>query len=164
MLLDNGRTGILGGESRDILKCIRCGACMNVCPVYRTVGGHTYGWTYPGPMGLILTTLLTGMAKSHPVVDASTLCGACEEVCPVRVPLVPLILQLRRRKVLEGFSAPKERRGMALFGRASSSPFLFSLGQRLAGRFWPVVRALGGKDVAGRMPAPAKIPFRRKPS
>lgn len=164
VLLDNGRTGILGGESRDILKCIRCGACMNVCPVYRTVGGHTYGWTYPGPMGLILTTLLTGMAKSHPVVDASTLCGACEEVCPVRVPLVPLILQLRRRKVREGFSDPKERRGMALFGRAASSPFLFSLGQRLAGRFWPVVRALGGKDVAGRMPAPAKIPFRRKPS
>ncbi|HEX9205936.1 MAG TPA: LutB/LldF family L-lactate oxidation iron-sulfur protein [Candidatus Deferrimicrobiaceae bacterium] len=162
VLLDNGRTGILAGESRDILKCIRCGACMNVCPVYRAVGGHSYGWTYPGPMGLILTALLTGMEKSHPVVDASTLCGACEEVCPVRVPLVPLILGLRRRKVREGFADPAERRGMALFSRAAASPALFSLGQRLAGLFWPVARLLGGKDVAGRIPPPAKRPFRRK--
>jgi L-lactate dehydrogenase complex protein LldF len=162
VLLDNGRTEILAGESRHILKCIRCGACMNVCPVYRTVGGHAYGWTYPGPMGLILTTLLTGMAKSHPVVDASTLCGACEEVCPVRVPLVSLILGLRRRKVREGFSPPGERRGMALFGKASASPFLYSLGQRLAGLFWPAVRAIGGKDVAGRLPPPARVPLRRR--
>jgi L-lactate dehydrogenase complex protein LldF len=162
VLVDNGRTEILAGESRDILKCIRCGACMNVCPVYRTVGGHAYGWTYPGPMGLILTTLLTGMAKSHPLVDASTLCGACEEVCPVRVPLVPLILKLRQRKVREGFSAPRERRGMAMFAAAAASPRLFALGQRLAGLFWPLLRVLGGKDVAGRLPAPASSPFRRK--
>lgn len=162
VLLDNGRTGILSGESRDILKCIRCGACMNVCPVYRTVGGHSYGWTYPGPMGLILTTLLTGMRKSHPLVDASTLCGACVEVCPVRVPLVDLILGLRQRKVREGFVDPRERRGMEAFGRVAASPTLFALGQRLVGAFWPVVRALGGKDVAGRMPVPAKTPLRRR--
>jgi len=162
VLLDNGRTEILAGESRDILKCIRCGACMNVCPVYRTVGGHAYGWTYPGPMGMILTTVLTGMKKSHPLVDASTLCGACGEVCPVRVPLVDLILGLRRCKVREGFADPRERRGMEAFGKAAASPALFALGQRLAGAFWPVVRALGGKDVAGRMPAPAKIPLRRR--
>jgi L-lactate dehydrogenase complex protein LldF len=162
VLLDNGRTEILAGESRDILKCIRCGACMNVCPVYRTVGGHAYGWTYPGPMGMVLTTLLTGMKKSHPLVDASTLCGACVDVCPVRVPLVDLILGLRRRKVREGFADARERRGMAIFGRAAASPALFALGQRLAGPFWSVVRALGGKDVAGRMPAPAKTPLRRR--
>jgi len=162
VLLDNGRTEILAGESRDILKCIRCGACMNVCPVYRTVGGHAYGWTYPGPMGMILTTLLTGMMKSHPLVDASTLCGACVDVCPVRVPLVELILGLRRRKVREGFADPRERRGMEAFGRAAASPALFALGQRLAGLLWPVVRSLGGKDVAGRMPAPANPPLRRR--
>lgn len=162
VLLDNGRTGILSGESRDILKCIRCGACMNVCPVYRMVGGHSYGWTYPGPMGLILTTLLTGMRKSHPLVDASTLCGACVEVCPVRVPLVDLILGLRQRKVREGFADPRERRGMEAFGRVAASPALFALGQRVAGAFWPVVRALGGKNVTGRMPAPAKTPLRRR--
>ncbi len=162
VLLDNGRTEILAGESRDILKCIRCGACMNVCPVYRAVGGHAYGWTYPGPMGIVLTTLLTGMKKSHPLVDASTLCGACVEVCPVRVPLVDLILGLRRRKVREGFAHPAERRGMEAFGKVAASPALFGLGQRLAGAFWPVVRALGGKEVAGRMPAPAKTPLRRR--
>ena len=113
-------------------------------------------------MGLILTTLLTGMAKSHPLVDASTVCGACVEVCPVRVPLVDLILQLRRRKVREGFSDAATMRGMALFGKAAASPALFALGQRLAGAFWPLVRALGGKDVAGRMPPPAKTPFHRR--
>ncbi len=111
---------------------------------------------------MILTTLLTGMRKSHPLVDASTLCGACVEVCPVRVPLVELILGLRRRKVREGFADPRERRGMEAFGRAAASPSLFALGQRLAGLLWPVVRSLGGRDVAGRMPAPAKTPLRRR--
>jgi len=113
-------------------------------------------------MGIVLTTLRRGMKKSHPRVDASTLCGACVEVCTVRVPLAELILGLRQRKVREGFSDPKEMRGMALFGKTAASPALFALGQRLAGAFWPVVRALGGKDVAGRMPAPAKTPLRRR--
>jgi L-lactate dehydrogenase complex protein LldF len=162
VLLDNGRTQIRAGESREILKCIRCGACMNVCPVYRTVGGHSYGWIYPGPMGLILTNLLTGMAKSHPLVDASTLCGACVEVCPVRIPLVPIILQLRRRRVREGFSDPREKRGMALFAKAAASPGLFGLGQRLARLFWPFVRSVGGRDVVGRLPEPARVPYRRR--
>ena len=86
VLLDNGRTEILGGDFREILKCIRCSACLNVCPVYRVVGGHAYGSTYSGPMGIILTELLDGMDKAHPLVDATTLCGACVDVCPVRVP------------------------------------------------------------------------------
>jgi len=90
------------------------------------------------------------------------LCGACVEVCPVRVPIADLILGLRRRKVRERFADPQERRGMEAFGKAVSSPLLFALGQRLAAAFWPVVRALGGKDVAGRMPAPAKTPLRRR--
>src|SRR3970040_2706167 len=98
------------------------GACMNVCPVYRTVGGHSYGWTYPGPMGVVLTTLLTGMKNAHPLVEASTLCGACVEVCPVRVPLVDQFLALRQRKVREGVSDPAEKGGMGLFGAAGRSP------------------------------------------
>jgi len=162
VLLDNGRAEILSGECREILKCIRCGACMNVCPVYRTVGGHSYGWTYPGPMGIVLTTLLTGMAKSHPLVDASTLCGACVEVCPVRIPLVDLFLKLRERRVREGFSKPMEKRGMRVFGKAAASPSLFSAGQFLSRTFWPLVRAFGGKDVAGRLPRPANVPFHRQ--
>jgi L-lactate dehydrogenase complex protein LldF len=144
------------------LKCIRCGACMNVCPVYRTVGGHSYGWTYPGPMGVVLTTLLTGMKKSHPLVDASTLCGACVEVCPVRVPLVDHFLALRQRRVREGFSAPMEKRGMRLFGAAAKSPALFAMGQRFSRAFWPLLRKIGGEKVAGRLPAPAAKPLRRR--
>ena len=162
VLLDNGRTDILAGECREMLKCIRCGACMNVCPVYRTVGGHAYGWTYPGPMGIILTTLLTGMANSHPLVDASTLCGACVEVCPVRIPLVPLILKLRERKVLEGYAKTMERQGMRLFGAAARSPLLFSLGERLSRFFWPLIRRFGGANVAGRLPEPAEQTFHVK--
>jgi L-lactate dehydrogenase complex protein LldF len=162
VLLDNGRSEILSGECREILKCIRCGACMNVCPVYRTVGGHSYGWTYPGPMGIVFTTLLTGMAKSHPLLDASTLCGACVEVCPVQIPLVDLFLKLREHRVREGFSKPVERRGMRVFGKVAASPSLFFAGQFLSRTFWPLVRAFGGKDVAGRLPRPANVPFHRR--
>jgi len=162
VLLDNGRSGILEGDCREMLKCIRCGACMNVCPVYRTVGGHAYGWTYPGPMGIVLTTLLTGMAGSHPLVDASTLCGACNDACPVKVPLQEMILRQRNRRVSEGFSPATLSMGMSLFGAAVKWPMLFSFGERLASRFWSILRLVGGENVAGRLPRPAKIPFSRR--
>jgi len=162
VLLDNGRSAILTDECREILKCIKCGACINVCPVYRTVGGHAYGWTYPGPMGIILTTLITGLANSHPLVDASTFCGACDEVCPVKIPLVELIHKLRVRRVSEGLSPVKEKLGMRVFEAAARSPFLFSSGEGLAKIFWPVISSLGGDDVAGRLPEPVKMPFRRR--
>jgi L-lactate dehydrogenase complex protein LldF len=162
VLLDGGRSRILEGECREMLKCIRCGACMNVCPVYRTVGGHAYGWTYPGPMGLILTTLLTGMERSHPLVDASTLCGACAEVCPVKIPLVELILTLRDRRVREGFADLKTRLGMRLFGATARSPGLFGLAERCSRACWPLIRRLGGEKVAGRLPRPAEKPFHRR--
>ncbi|MEJ2700605.1 MAG: 4Fe-4S dicluster domain-containing protein, partial [Desulfuromonadales bacterium] len=162
VLLDGGRSRILEGECREMLKCIRCGACMNVCPVYRTVGGHAYGWTYPGPMGLILTTLLTGMARSHPLVDASTLCGACAEVCPVKIPLVDLILALRERRVREGFADPKTRLGMRLFGTAARVPGFFGFAERCSRLCWPLIRKLGDEKVAGRLPRPAEKPFHRR--
>jgi L-lactate dehydrogenase complex protein LldF len=162
VLLDNGRSGILRGDCREMLKCIRCGACMNVCPVYRTVGGHAYGWTYHGPMGIVLTTLLTGMAESHPLVDASTLCGACNDACPVKVPLQEMILKQRIRRVSEGFSPSALSMGMRLFGVAVKSPLLFSIGEKLAWRFWSVLRSVGGENVVGRLPLPAKLPFSRR--
>jgi L-lactate dehydrogenase complex protein LldF len=162
VLLDNGRSEIVKGDCREMLKCIRCGACMNVCPVYRTVGGHAYGWTYPGPMGIVLTTLLTGMAASHPLVDASTLCGACNDACPVKVPLQEMILKQRVRRVAEGFSPPAVSMGMRLFGAAAKSPLLFSFGERLAGWFWLLLRRVGGENVVGRLPRPAKSPFSRR--
>ena len=162
VLLDNGRSDIVKGEFREILKCIRCGACMNVCPVYRSVGGHAYGGTYPGPVGIVLTTLLSGLMSSHPLTDASTLCGACNEVCPMKIPLMELILKQRVNKVSAGLSPASMNLGMRLFGTAARSPFLFSLAERLAHRFWPVLRVLGGKNVAGRLPAPNKVALRRR--
>ena len=85
ILLDNGRSEMLAGEFRDMLRCIRCGACMNHCPVYQAVGGHAYGWVYPGPMGAVLTPSLIGVAEGGQLPNASTFCGRCEAVCPVRI-------------------------------------------------------------------------------
>jgi L-lactate dehydrogenase complex protein LldF len=96
VVLDNGRSGILAGEFRSILHCIRCGACQNVCPVYRQVGGHGYGSVYAGPIGAVLTPLLSGMDRAGDLAHASSLCGACVEVCPVKIPLVEHLIGLRR--------------------------------------------------------------------
>src|ERR1700757_3284909 len=87
VLLDNGRTDLLGGEFQDMLRCLRCAACMNHCPVYSAVGGHAYGWVYPGPMGAVLTPGLIGVEEAGHLPNASTFCGRCESVCPVRIPL-----------------------------------------------------------------------------
>jgi L-lactate dehydrogenase complex protein LldF len=99
VILDNGRSDLLAGEYHEMLGCIRCGACLNVCPVYRQTGGHAYGWVYPGPMGAVLTPLLAGdQPEAAEVAGASTLCGACMDACPVQIPLQDLLLSLRRRK------------------------------------------------------------------
>ncbi len=99
VLLDNRRSEILGGEYREMLQCIRCGACMNHCPVYQSVGGHTYNSVYPGPMGAVLTPLLFKDAVNHrqhyQLPNASTFCGRCESVCPVKIPLPDLMRKLR---------------------------------------------------------------------
>jgi L-lactate dehydrogenase complex protein LldF len=98
VVLDNGRSNILGTEFEDALHCIRCGACLNVCPVYRQVGGHAYGAVYAGPIGAVLTPLLhPDDPQARELSEASSLCGACWEACPVRIPLHDLLLQLRRR-------------------------------------------------------------------
>src|SRR5262244_1737694 len=87
-----GRSGLLGGEFQDMLRCIRCSACMNHCPVYAAVGGHAYGWVYSGPMGAVLTPSLVGVAEAGQLPNASTFCGQCESVCPVKIPLPKMIL------------------------------------------------------------------------
>jgi L-lactate dehydrogenase complex protein LldF len=98
VVLDNGRSRILGTEFQEALHCIRCGACLNVCPVYRQVGGHAYGSVYAGPIGAVLTPLLEADDPgARELAEASSLCGACWEACPVRIPLHDLLLQLRRR-------------------------------------------------------------------
>jgi L-lactate dehydrogenase complex protein LldF len=96
ILLDNGRTNAYADtQMRATLQCIRCGACMNHCPVYARIGGHAYGTTYPGPIGAIISPHLLGLQATHSLVTASTLCGACSEVCPVRIPIPDLLIRLR---------------------------------------------------------------------
>jgi len=109
VLLDNGRSNVLKGDYREILRCIRCGACQNTCPVYRQASGHAYGHVYSGPIGAVLAPALEGVAKMGYVAKASSLCGACEEVCPVQIPIPRMLLQLRDeafRAGVAGDSAP----------------------------------------------------------
>ena len=98
VLVDNGRSAMLGTEFQDMLRCIRCAACMNHCPVYGAVGGHAYGWVYPGPMGAVLTPSLIGVDQAGHLPNASTFCGKCESVCPVRIPLPNLMRHWRERE------------------------------------------------------------------
>lgn len=108
VLLDNGRSRVLNGPYRDILRCIRCGACLNICPVYRRSTGHAYKHVYPGPLGAVLAPALEGVDKHGQLAKASSLCGACQEVCPVNIPIPDMLLKLRaedaRNKGWFGFS------------------------------------------------------------
>ena len=100
VVIDNGRSKLLADpHMREALYCIRCGACMNACPVYRKVGGHSYGWVYPGPIGAVITPVLTGLDAGKDLPFASTLCGACREACPVRIDLPRMLLELRAKTV-----------------------------------------------------------------
>lgn len=99
VIMDNGRSGILAGEQREALYCLRCGACLNVCPIYQNIGGHAYGWVYPGPIGAVLTPLFVGLDSAQDLPRASTLCGACREACPVKIDIPKMLLGLRHQLV-----------------------------------------------------------------
>jgi L-lactate dehydrogenase complex protein LldF len=132
ILLDNGRTGMLGTEFQDMLRCIRCGACMNHCPVYGAVGGHAYGWVYPGPIGSVLTPALIGIENAAPLPNASTLCGRCESVCPMRIPL-PRMLRAWREKEFERHLTPKRTRwSLAAHTALACRPTLYRWVTRIA--------------------------------
>ncbi|MEW9671018.1 LutB/LldF family L-lactate oxidation iron-sulfur protein [Ammoniphilus sp. 3BR4] len=111
IILDNGRSLQLGDpEFQELLNCIRCGACLNACPVYRHIGGHSYGKVYSGPIGAVLTPALNGnVAEWDDIANASSLCGACWEACPVKIPLHDMLVYLRRKKAEQGYTAPSER-------------------------------------------------------
>ncbi len=117
IIVDNGRSGQLGDpEFQELLNCIRCGACLNVCPVYRQIGGHSYGGTYSGPIGAVLTPALNrNVAEWDDIANASSLCGACYEACPVKIPLHDMLVYLRRRKVERGHGNRWESIGMKGF-------------------------------------------------
>jgi L-lactate dehydrogenase complex protein LldF len=98
VLVDNGRSRLIGTEAQDVLRCIRCSACLNHCPIYGAVGGHAYGATYPGPIGAALNPNLLGVAEAHHHPNASTFCGRCAEVCPVKIPLPKIMRHWRARE------------------------------------------------------------------
>jgi L-lactate dehydrogenase complex protein LldF len=138
VLLDNGRTRLLADpEQRDALHCIRCGACLNVCPIYRNVGGHTYGTTYSGPIGSVITPHLRGLQDWKHLSQASSLCGACTETCPVKIDLHHHLLHNRRNAAQEK-PVWWEKMAFKMFAVAANNPDLFALGQRIARLFQPM--------------------------
>jgi L-lactate dehydrogenase complex protein LldF len=142
ILLDNGRSSMLGTEFQDMLRCIRCGACMNHCPVYHAVGGHAYGWVYPGPMGAVLTPSLIGVDKAGHLPNASTFCGRCEAVCPMKIPLPRMMRHWREREFERRLNPATQRFGLKLWAFFAKRPRLYKLGASLA---VPMLSLLGGK-------------------
>ena len=122
ILLDNGRSEMLGSDFQDMLRCIRCGACMNHCPVYGAVGGHAYGWVYPGPMGAVLTPQLIGVDEAGHLPNASSFCGRCEEVCPMKIPLPKMMRHWREREFELGDSPWLQRMAVRAWAFAAARP------------------------------------------
>ncbi|MEY2477725.1 MAG: L-lactate dehydrogenase complex protein LldF [Actinomycetota bacterium] len=166
VLLDNGRSDILGTEFTEMLACIRCGACLNACPVYRQVGGHAYGWVYSGPMGAVLTPLLNHSDAAQEVAQASSLCGACWDACPVGIPLQDMLLGLRRRNA-EASTTRVERMAWAAWAATWSRPGRYRASLRGASRGFRLMgspaHAPGHVDrwsLGRTLPVPGKRSFR----
>lgn len=170
VLVDAGRTGLIGGEFQDMLRCIRCGACMNHCPVYQKIGGHAYGWVYPGPMGSVLTPSYVGVENALDLPQASTLCGECHVVCPVKIPLPDLLRKLREKQFAARMRPGMEYVGLAVWRFLAQRPALYGVATAIAAR---VMKWMGGSrrlisslPFAGGwtdtrdMPAPAGKTFR----
>jgi L-lactate dehydrogenase complex protein LldF len=157
VILDNGRSEILGTEFQEILHCIRCGACLNVCPVYRQIGGHAYGWVYSGPIGAVLTPLLNQAPEAKELSGASSLCSACWEACPVKIPLQDLLLHLRTKRAPEANA--RERAAWKTWATAWSSPAVYRATTRLAAtgaRVLPESFGPKGWSQSRTRPRPAK--------
>jgi L-lactate dehydrogenase complex protein LldF len=135
ILVDNGRAELVGSEFQDMLRCIRCGACMNHCPVYQTIGGHAYGWVYPGPMGSVLTPLYQGLDQAIDLPHAATLCNQCGVVCPVKIPLPELLRTLREKQVERKLRPWTERLALKAWAWVAGRPRLYALGTRLGVRY-----------------------------
>ena len=125
VLLDNQRTDILASDYSDMLRCIRCGSCLNHCPIFAATGGHSYGWVYPGPMGSVLTPLLTSLEASEALPNACTSCGRCEEVCPSAIPLPDLLRDLRHEQSVQKITPASWRNGLRLHAWVAARPRLY---------------------------------------
>lgn len=132
VLVDNGRTKVLASEAAEILYCIRCGACLNACPVYREIGGHAYGSVYPGPVGAVLTPALSSLGPWNDLPHASTLCGACREVCPVRIDIPRMLVALRDQGHRAGHSPKWLSLGLPFYRFAAMHPMFFRFAIRLS--------------------------------
>ena len=134
VIVDNGRSEILGSQFKDILRCIRCGACLNTCPAYRNIGGHAYGSIYPGPIGAVISPLLGGYKDFHDLPYACSLCNACNVVCPVKIPLAQLILKHRRVMAESGLTPKAERRVTSMFNYINAHPTLWKVGMNVGAK------------------------------
>lgn len=144
VLLDNRRTELLADpEQRDALHCIRCGACLNVCPIFRNVGGHTYGTTYSGPIGSVITPHLRGLQDWKHLSNSSSLCGACTETCPVKIDLHHHLLH-NRRNASAGKPSVLERLAYRIYAIAVNTPGFWGLGKRIGRLAYPFARFFSG--------------------
>jgi L-lactate dehydrogenase complex protein LldF len=170
ILLDGGRSDLIGGELQSMLRCIRCGACMNHCPVYQSVGGHAYGWVYPGPMGSVLTPTYVGLENAVDLPNAATFCNQCGVVCPVKIPLPDLMRKLRERQFERRLKPWTERAALALWSWAARRPAIYAIMSAIGARCLAWMGGadrrirrlpLGGGWTAGRdLPAPEGRTFR----
>ena len=170
MILDNGRTDVLAAEAAEVLSCIRCGACLNICPVYRSVGGHAWGDVYSGPLGSVLSPALFGLEGREELPYACTLCGACLDVCPPRIDLPRMLVESRVRVVDEGDGFGWLNPAMSAYRIVATKPAVWrstvgtaSTGGRISRSGWfsrfpgPGSAWTSARD----MPAPAKVSFRK---
>lgn len=135
VLIDNGRSKILGSEFQAMLRCIRCGACLNHCPVYGAIGGHAYGSVYSGPMGAVLTPAIFGLHGARDLPNASSFCGRCAEVCPVKIPLPDLMRQWRAKETTARLNPPRSRLAIWLWGAFAKRPRLYGVMTSVAAMF-----------------------------
>jgi len=170
VLVDAGRTKLVGSDMKEMLRCIRCGACMNHCPVYQNVGGHAYGWVYPGPMGSVLTPTYVGIENAGDLPNAATFCGECQVVCPVKIPLPDLMRKWRERQFDRHLRPIGERLAIGAWSFVVARPALYAFATRIGVR---IAAWIGGRSgqihwlpgidgwTKGRdMPAPQGSTFR----
>ncbi|MBV8659228.1 MAG: iron-sulfur cluster-binding protein [Burkholderiales bacterium] len=170
VLLDNGRAELLADEKlRPMLRCIRCGACMNHCPVYQSIGGHPYGWVYPGPMGSVLTPHFLGLEAAPDLPNAATLCGQCEVACPVKIPLPDMLRTLRERQVEAQIKGWRERMAYRIWGWLALRPRLYRPMARVGAWLLNIVAddgqlswLPGGWTTGRTFPAPAGETFQQR--
>jgi L-lactate dehydrogenase complex protein LldF len=170
IIVDSGRSAVLGSDVSEALRCIRCGACMNHCPVYQNVGGHSYGWVYPGPIGSILTPMYVGLENALDLPQASTMCNQCGVVCPVKIPLPDLQRKLREKEFERNLRPWYERLGLKAWGWLAAHPAIYGLTTRIGIRALRLladsrgmIRKLplgGGWTDERDMPAPSGRTFR----